>query len=74
MMNCQFCAGKWLVGLANLGRHHRLCSLDPPERITLACSKVSQDRLRVRFVQFGEETRHQMPGKVATQPARWRRR
>jgi hypothetical protein len=48
--------------------------LDPPERITLACSKVSQDRLRVRFVQFGEETRHQMPRKVATQPARWRRR
>jgi len=27
-MNCQFCAGKWLVGLATLKRCHRLYSLD----------------------------------------------
>jgi len=26
MMNCQFCAGKWPVGLATLGRCRRLCS------------------------------------------------
>jgi hypothetical protein len=32
-----------------------------PEWLTLACSQVSQDRLRVRFIQFDEETRHQMP-------------
>jgi len=61
MMNYQFCVGKWLVGLAILGRCHRLYSLDQPKRITLACSKVSQDRLRVRFIHFSEETRRQMP-------------
>ena len=61
MMNCQFCAGKWLVGLANLGRCHHLCSLNQPKRLTLACSQVSQDHLRVHFIQFGEETRRQMP-------------
>jgi len=52
---------KWLVGLATLGRCHRLCSLDQPERLTLACIQVSKNRLRVRFIQFGEETRRQMP-------------
>ena len=48
---------KWLAGLATLGRCHRLCNLDQPEQLTLACSQVSQDRLRVRFIQFGEEMR-----------------
>ena len=24
MMNCQFCEGKWLVGMATLGQRHRL--------------------------------------------------
>jgi len=52
---------KWLVGLATLGRWHRFCSLDQPELLTLACSQVSQDRLRVHIIQFGEETRRQMP-------------
>jgi len=52
---------KWLVGLAILGRCHRLCSLDQPEWLTLACSQVSQDCLCVRFIQFGEEMRRQMP-------------
>ena len=52
---------KWLVGLATLGRCHRLYSLDQPEQLTLACSQVSQDRLLVHFIQFGEETRRQMP-------------
>jgi len=47
--------------LATLGRCHRLCSFDQPEQITLACSQVSQDRFRVRFIQFGDETRRQMP-------------
>jgi hypothetical protein len=51
---------KWLVRLATLGRCHHLCNLDQPERLTLACSQVSQDRLCVRFIQFGEETRRQM--------------
>jgi hypothetical protein len=50
MMNYQFCVGKWLVGLAILGRCHRLCNLDQPERLTLSCSQVSRNRLRVRFV------------------------
>jgi len=49
-----------LAGLATLGRCHRLYSLDQPEQLTLACSQVSQDRLRVRFIQFGEEMRRQM--------------
>ena len=40
MMNCQFCAGKWLVGLVILGRCHRLWGLNQPERFTLACSQV----------------------------------
>ncbi|KAJ6895377.1 hypothetical protein NC651_021778 [Populus alba x Populus x berolinensis] len=35
--------------------------LDQLERLKLACSQVSQDRLRVRFIQFGNETRRQMP-------------
>jgi len=52
---------KWLVGLATLGRCHRLCSLDQPERLRLACSQVSQDCFLVRCIQFGEETRCQMP-------------
>jgi len=60
-MNCQFCAGKWLVGLATLGRCHWLCCLNQPERLTLTCSQVSQDLLRVRYIQCGEETRRQMP-------------
>jgi len=47
--------------VATLGQCHRLCSLDQPERLTLLCSEVSQDCLRVCFVQFGEETRRQMP-------------
>jgi hypothetical protein len=64
MMNCQFCAGKWLVGLATLGPCHCLCSLDKPEWLILACSQVSQNRLRVCFIQFGEEARHQMPWEV----------
>jgi len=51
---------KWMVGLATLGRCHRLCSLDQPERLTLTCSQVSQVCLCVRFIQFDEETRHQM--------------
>ena len=63
MMNCQFCAGKWLVGLANLGWFHHLCNIDQPERLTLMCSQVSQDHLCVRFVQFGKTTRCQMPWK-----------
>jgi hypothetical protein len=41
---------KWMVGLATLGRCHYLCSLDQPERITLACSQVSQDYFCVRFI------------------------
>ena len=49
-----------MVGLATLGRCHRLCSLDQPERLTLTCSQVSQVCLCVRFIQFDEETRHQM--------------
>jgi hypothetical protein len=57
---------KWLVGLATLGRCHRLYSLDQPKRLTLACIQLSENRLRVRFIQFGEETRRQMPC--------WRRR
>ena len=60
-MNCQFCARKWLVRLANMGWCHHLCSLDQLERLTLVCSKVSQDRFRIRFVKFCEETRRQMP-------------
>ena len=60
-MNCQFCTGNWLVGLANLGLCHRLCCLNQPERLTLTCSQVSQDLLRVRYIQCGEETRRQMP-------------
>ena len=52
---------KWLVGLATLGRCHCLYSLDQPKQLMLACSHVSQDRLRVRFIQFGDETRRQMP-------------
>ena len=52
---------KQLARLATLRQCHRLCSLDQPERLTLACSKVSQDRLCVSFIQFGEETRCQMP-------------
>jgi len=52
---------KWLVGLATLGRCHRLYSLDHPERLTLACRQVSQDCFLVHFIQFGEETRRQMP-------------
>jgi hypothetical protein len=52
---------KWLVGLATLGRCHHLCSLDQPERLTLACSQVSHNHFHVRFIQFGEETRRQMP-------------
>jgi len=52
---------KWLVGLATLRRWHRLYNLNKPERLTLACSQVSQDRLRVCFIQFGEETRCHMP-------------
>jgi len=47
--------------LATLGRCHRLYSIDQPKRLPLACSQVSQDRLRVRFIQFGETTRRQMP-------------
>jgi len=50
MMNCQFCAGKWLVGLATLERCNRLCSLDQPEWLTLSCSQVSGDHLCVGFV------------------------
>jgi hypothetical protein len=61
MMNCQFCAGKWLVGLATLELCHHLCNLNQPKRLALVCIQVSQDRLRVCFVQFAEETRHQMP-------------
>jgi hypothetical protein len=50
IMNCQFCAGKWLVGLATLGRCRCLCSLDKSKRFTLACSKVSQDCFRAVFI------------------------
>jgi len=50
-----------MVGwVGHFGQCHHLCSLDHPEQLTLACSKVSQHRLRVGFIQFGEETRRQM--------------
>jgi len=52
-----------LVGLATLGRCHRFLGLDQPKWLTLTCSQVSRDRLRVRFIQFDEETRRQMPWK-----------
>jgi hypothetical protein len=50
MMNCQFCAWKWLVGLATLGQCHCLCSLDQPKLLTLSCSQVSGDRLHASFI------------------------
>jgi len=52
---------KMVVGLATLGRCHRFWGLNQLERLTLACSQVSRDRLHVRFVHFSEKTSRQMP-------------